>query len=651
MPGSPGFLLPQRTSPGVASQNATFAKDTALGIISFAQDTATEHMTIMDSLKASLLSKIDVPPIFIDYKEVNPTAPDFNDPRYSYVRPESPDAEVAFPPDPVHDVYRDVPVPDIPSFPLFNIPDPTIVDPVRPDGVLPDFTDVAPDLEFIGVPDLPDTNYPDPVEMTPVIFSPIPELDFPSFEGIRPVVSIDAPEVFITSGNNDYQSTLLDQINAKLLDGVVNGGTGLGAEIEQDMWDRESERARLALADSMEKASKEWAARGFGSPNGILAGMLIPLEVEYMNRRLDTSRDIAIKQAELALTNTHFILDKGIAVTQIALNWFNQVANRTFEASKAFTSALVNVHDAEVKRQSLLLEQYKADAGVYADLIKAEIAKLERIKVEVEMNKGVAEYDKNRVDSYKAQVDAVDVMIKSYGHEVEAVKSVAEIQKTKMEAFKYAVEAYVAQVNAKTSEYGMYTAAWNGEKTKADVYATRVEGFTKRLDAIKVDVQTKIEVMKSFMEFNKDALGRFVADVDFYKAKSSNNIAFVDEQLKLFASEVSRFQVDGSIFNNRTDLSIKQYDTEIQKYLKKADLMIKEAELQMKADEFNSTMSIETRKAIATVSAHVVAGAMASIHAGATLSASGAGSDNFSVQTQTSDSSSYAVRESYNYLE
>jgi hypothetical protein len=157
--------------------------------------------------------------------------------------------------------------------------------------------------------------------------------------------------------------------------------------------------------------------------------------------------------------------------------------------------------------------------------------------------------------------------------------------------------------------------------------------------------------MKAHIEANRDLLARFNTDIDFFKAQSSNNIAVVDERLKLFASEVSRYQVDGSIYNNKTDLTIKQYDIEIQKYIKRAELMIKEAELQLKADEFNSNQEIETKKAVATVAAHIAAGAMASLHAGATLSESASGSENYSVQNQSSNSTSYDVRESYEFSE
>jgi hypothetical protein len=649
MPGSPGYIIGAKlTETGLAGTIKDRAFLQAGHIIDFAHDYATNQLNYLIDLEKEIINLV---PVEIDFHEYNITVPSFSDPGYTYTRPTSPDAGLAIPPDPTKDAYLGVSVPDIPAFPAYTIPEPTIVEPLQPSIVMPYFTETTPVLEFVDPPEAPDVDYPDAIEMTPVVFSAIPELDFPGFDGIRPTIDLIPPPVYITAGDNNYQSNLLDEINAKLLNDVINGGTGLGAEIEQDIWERNQERDQLALSDSMTRATAEWAARGFDFPNGILAGMLIPLELEYMHKRTDTSRDISIKQAELAQTNTHFAIQQGLALEQIKINWANQVAERTFQASKVYTDALLAVFDAEVKKQSLLLEQYKADAQVFVELIKAEIAKLERFRIEVEMNKGIAEYDRNRVEVYKAQVEAIDTMIKSYGHEVDAVKAIAETQKTKMEAFKAAVEAYVAQVNSKTAEYTMYTAAWNGEKTKAEVYSTRVDAYGKRIASIQAEASAKLEVMKGQIEVNKDILNRYTTDIDFYKAKSSNYIAVIEERLKLFSSEVSRYQVDGNIYNNKTDLTIKQYDTEIQKYLKQAELSIKQAELDLKAQEFNSNQMIEARKAVATVAAHVAAGAMASLHASASLSASASGSENFSNQNQITDSSSYDVRESYSYTE
>ena len=652
MPGT--IVSPPTLSSGTALTLATRAENWTRTIVDFAQDRATDQLAIVSDLKTSILSQLVTPPPFVDYIQQGVDNPPYIDLRSTISRPTSPSPVIAgVDPIPPHDNYVTISehIPDVPTFPTYNVPDISIVDPIKPDPLDVTFDEDVPVLDYPTIPVAPDPIYPDVVEMTPVIWSTMPELNFPSFDGIRPTFELISPQIFITSGDNDYQTSLLDAIKVKLESDVVNGGTGLGAEIENDIWERNQERDALALADTLEKTTNEWVARGFDFPNGMLNEMLMPLEVEYMHKRTDTSRDIAIKQAELAQANTHFAIEQSKALEQILINWANLVADRTFEASNAYTQALLAGFEAEIKKQSLLLDQYKTDASVFAELLKAEITKLERYKIEADVNKTISEFDKNRVDSYKEQINAIDTMIKSYAQEVEAAKVIAEIQKIRMEAFKAAVEAYVARVNAKTAEYGMYTSEWNGEKIKADVFSTRVQAYSERVKSLQAETDLKIDVMKGYIEANKDMIARYVTDADVYKLKTANEIAAVEERLKLFGSEVSRYQVDSSLYNTQSEVSIKKYDAEIQKAMKRADLLIREAELQLKADEYNKTLSVETMKSVATVAAHIVAGAMASIHAGATMSSSGSASDNLSNQNQSSQSASYEVRNSYSMSE
>lgn len=645
----PGAIIPPPTlSSGTALTLADKAEAWTRTIVGFAQQRALDQLQIVSDIKTSILNQL-VPPL-IDYTQQGVENPPFIDSRTTISRPTSPSPVIAgVDPIPPHDDYVTISehIPDVPTFPAYTVPDISIVDPTKPLPLDVTFDEDVPVLDYPIIPVAPDPTYPDVVEMTPVVWSTMPELNFPSFDGIRPTFELISPQIFITSGDNDYQTSLLDAIKVKLENDVINGGTGLGAEIENDIWERNQERDALALSDILEKTTNEWVARGFDYPNGMLNGMLMPLEVEYMHKRTDTSRDIAIKQAELAQANTHFAIEQSKALEQILINWANLVADRTFEASKAYTQALLAGFEAEMKKQSLLLDQYKTDASVFSELLKAELTKLEKYKIEAEVNKTISEFDKNRVDSYKEQVNAIDTMIKSYAQEVEAAKVIAEIQKIRMEAFKSAVEAYVARVNAKTAEYGMYTSEWNGEKIKAEVFSTRVQAYSERVKSLQIETDLKIDVMKGYIEANKDMIARYVTDADVYKIKTANEIAAVEERLKLFSSEVSRYQVDATVYNTQAEIDIKKYDAEIQKAMKRADLLIREAELQLKADEYNKTLSVETLKSVATVAAHIVAGAMASIHAGATMSSSGSASDNLSNQNQSSQSVSYEVRNSY----
>jgi hypothetical protein len=144
---------------------------------------------------------------------------------------------------------------------------------------------------------------------------------------------------------------LLTGIQAKLEADLAAGGTGLPAATEALIWAREQERARLAHEEAQEKIAAEWSKRGFDLPDGVLVANLTQSEIDYKNKRLDLSRDIAIKQVELAY-------DYGKFIVQQVLTLENLMVTAVVEGNKT------------------LMDQFKANIEAYRALIQAAIEKL-----------------------------------------------------------------------------------------------------------------------------------------------------------------------------------------------------------------------------------------------------------------------------------
>lgn len=145
---------------------------------------------------------------------------------------------------------------------------------------------------------------------TDYVVEPLPDFDIPVY--IPPPIPPD-PEIW------DLVSS---EIQTKVYQDIIYGGTGLSDAVEQAIFDRELERSKQVRDDAIDQLTSEWAKRGLDFPDGVLAMNLFALEVEYQNKRMTTSREIAIKQADLEQANVHFSIQQLVAIEDM-INKFN----------------------------------------------------------------------------------------------------------------------------------------------------------------------------------------------------------------------------------------------------------------------------------------------------------------------------------------
>ncbi|OPY77793.1 MAG: hypothetical protein A4E65_02587 [Syntrophorhabdus sp. PtaU1.Bin153] len=203
----------------------------------------------------------------------------------------------------------------------------------------------------------------------------------------------------------------------------------------------------------MDKVAETWAAKGFSLPDGCLAEQLTTLHTEYMNKRLDRSRDIAIKQAELEQANILKALEEAGKLEHTLMAFATDGFNRAFECSKAVAQASIDVFKSELEKYNIGVQAYRTQCEAYRNIIEAEIAKCEAFKARVEGLKAIAALDESTVEAYKAQITACTAMVEMYKADVQANNTLVEAEKVKMEVFKASIDAYLGKTNAVIEEY------------------------------------------------------------------------------------------------------------------------------------------------------------------------------------------------------
>lgn len=117
-------------------------------------------------------------------------------------------------------------------------------------------------------------------------------------------------------------------LTAWLINVITNGGTGLTESAQQDLWDLETERDAEALADAKWRKSMDWAAAGWALPDGVLEASLAAIDRDYLNKRLDKSRDIRVKVEEMEIANIHFAVQQ---YTSLVLG-YDQISEKAMES-------------------------------------------------------------------------------------------------------------------------------------------------------------------------------------------------------------------------------------------------------------------------------------------------------------------------------
>ncbi len=207
----------------------------------------------------------------------------------------------------------------------------------------------------------------------------------------------------ITGGDTTYVTSLITALKSKLLNDLQTGSTGVSADVENSIWYREYERMLLAHNEAMDRISAEWSKRGFPLPSGALTSMLQEEEINYTNKRLDMSRDVAIKSFELALTNSHFIIQQTVALEARLMDFANAVAQRVYEVSKAVVDSAIAAYSARTD-------------GVY----KQALTIIEKMKAKIEYNMGLIKIYAEKVNAYSAKMNAESSRINAVARGYEA---------------------------------------------------------------------------------------------------------------------------------------------------------------------------------------------------------------------------------------
>jgi hypothetical protein len=187
---------------------------------------------------------------------------------------------------------------------------------------------------------------------------------------------------------NTYYPLDTDAFNsaiAWLKNTIENGGTGIPAAVENQIWQRYRDGIVRAGLQAQNSAYADFAARGFPLPAGALAARLDDIRQENMLKIAESARDIAIKQIEVEIENIKFAvktaIDARLDALKAAADYIRamalapdiatKIAQQNSDAQARLIAAAADFYRARLTRDDLaykawatLMEQRGKDAGV-----------------------------------------------------------------------------------------------------------------------------------------------------------------------------------------------------------------------------------------------------------------------------------------------
>jgi hypothetical protein len=529
-------------------------------------------------------------------------------------------------------------------------------------SVMPDpFDEDPPTLSFAAAPaafselapDAPGVNlvFEDPeltvsLPATPNLLS----INVTSFSGLDlpeidpdavPELTVVAPSIREYVPGDEYTSDLLTALQTYLHDVVTNGGTGLNEDVETAIWDRGREREARSAADALREVDR-MEEMGFALPPGVYvdARFKIATETDYANR--GHSREVMIKQAELAYAATKDALTIATQLEGQLITYSNQVEQRLFDATRYATEAGVAIYNAQVQGYAAYLDAYKTKIQIYEAQVRAQIARVDAYKAEIEAEQAKAQVNVALVQQYEAQVRAALSAVDIYKARIEGIRIKAEIEKTKIDIFGEQVRAYAAKINAYTAGVEGYRATIEAEGTKQRVFQSQVDAYSARVGAAAKEADVRIAAYRGRLDAN-------LALWEGYKSQWQGEAAKAQAISAFNSSTADSFKAEVAAVTSYNEVLTKQWEAAVRQAQTVAEIGIQSAKANAELYVTTRSLAIDAAKVGATVSAQLGAAALNAINWSTSYSNNNSWAASASLSYSDSNSTSESVSTNYNY--
>lgn len=276
-----------------------------------------------------------------------------------------------------------------------------------PNVIVPTFGAARPNLGSLSFPAAPSA----------------PNVAFDSISAIAlPIDDVLAPTSMFAFAEQPYLSILLNPLQTKLLNDLLNGGYGIDTTDEIMLTNRARDREVEVALTRINEAGRSFAIRGFPLPPGQLQVSIDRALQDMQDKVSSVSRDIYIERAKLFVENRQFTMKEVRELEAVTMNYWNLLNERTLNVAKMTAEFGITVFNAILDRYKTRLSAAEIAANVNRLIVDVDVARA-RVASEI-FTAQIAGYDASlrglleparlQVDLYRADVDEARVLNDAY---------------------------------------------------------------------------------------------------------------------------------------------------------------------------------------------------------------------------------------------
>lgn len=451
-----------------------------------------------------------------------------------------------------------------------------------------------------------------------------PSLDIPEWTAVAPSDSgILPPSAAFDYTDTAFSNTMLDTLQTKLSTWLTGSeATGLSDAIWNLIKSTQRDRDEKDYRVAKDKIIRTWSHRGFTRPGGPVAAELRGAREESWRKASETNNKLRTDQAKMEVDNMRFAFERGVALTQILAQIHDAEMNRAFAVAQYTYQSAIDLFNAKVAFYNMKLAAYQVEAQVFAERIRAALARIEVYKGQLEGQKLIGDINEQRVRQYVAEWEGVKAATQAYLAQIEGTKTQVEIDRQKIEAYRARVEAYGETLRGYASEVEAYRARVGAYGEEVNAYEAATRAHIALVEGVKSENEVNIANANMYNEASIAKARMFETEVKAWATGISAESDRMRAEAALFDGRARVYDTQGRIASLYTSAEIERYKAAVSHGQADANVKLAQLDLDVKQVQRLTELEVQSRIKAAEIYSQLSASSMSAVNLSAGISGS-----------------------------
>jgi hypothetical protein len=498
---------------------------------------------------------------------------------------------------------EEAPTLDIPAF-EYETPNP--VSPFNKD---------APEIDSnVTIPAAPTFDYPDlPTLLTLNTSISLDQLTIPSHNFTEPSYNNLLSDDFtaaLARGNSalpnydDYGMQLINRFFPgystsiqglySRISGILDGSqTALTESHDENYYNTLRNRISMEYDKAEQTLDEATLSTGFALPGLARAAGIKRIQQENLQALNQAASEVYFERAKIEVHHLQFVMNIIPPLQQSVIALFGQAwsmqmdgfrgALEFADVSTKFALAVYGLKQRDFELMQGLVEHQIA---IFEALLKAELAKADITRVQLEVEKLKSEINHDLISQYTAQLGGQETKARLYASEIGALQQTIAARKLPLEVFLAEVQAFSALSDAKKSEYALIEAQISGDRAKTEGQLGKLQVYKTKADVFGAKVSAKGNKIEAQAKRNQQILEEF-------RTRVQAEVQYSQIDGEISKNALDAYKAQSSIFLAETEANLNEAKFAFQKALEDAKLELEQTrfsfERQFKALELEMT--------------------------------------------------------------